>query len=50
MITKYMLFDTIVKSLEILTDSFVDNHFYRYKMLLKQVFHDKKFITEINET
>ena len=55
-ITKYMLFNTIADSLEVLTDSFStisahsNNHFYRYKMSLKQILHDKNFIIEIIAT
>ena len=55
-IAKYMLFDTSANSLEILTVSLStisaepNNHFYMYKMSLKQTLHDKNLVIEINET
>ena len=54
--TKYMLFNTTVNILEILTNSFSTisahsyNYFYRYGLSLKQILLDNILIIEINTT
>ena len=54
--TKFMLFNTTVNILEILTNSFSTisahsyNYFYRYGMSLKQILYDNILIIEINTT
>ena len=59
-ITKYVLFNTNANCLEILTDSLqefnsristhTDDHFFMYRMSLKQILHDKNIKIEIHAT